>query len=192
MRGWLAGAALLGALSADRALAIPVVYASDDGVNRGVVEIVEGSGPTPLVLWLDDPGQAVFEYLVSFDATAGLALVDFTPAPSGDGLVASEQVFVPGDGGELALISGSALEPVLGPIRIGTLLVDPLAVGAELLLAPLAGVAPPVYVDTEFGLVPIATPQLVARVAPVPEARALLLFAAGAAVVLFSLRCARV
>ncbi len=188
MRNSLLAVALLAAAWAGSARAIPVVYASADGVDRGVVALVEGSGPTDLTLWLDDPGGAVFEYLVSFDAGAGLALLDFTPAPSGDGLVAIEQVFEPGDGGALALISGSALQAVLGPIQIGTLRVDPLVAGAALELALLPGVAAPGYVDANFGLVPIPVSQLVARVAPVPEPGAVLLFLGGAGVVAFALR----
>ncbi len=188
MRKSLLPVALGVVLFAGSARAIPVVYASPDGVDRGVVEIVEGSGPTALELWLVDPDSEIFEYLVSFDASAGMSLLDFTPAPNADGLVAIEQVFVGGDGGSFALISGSALAAVAGPVRIGTLLVDPLAQGAELLLAALPGVAAPVYVNQDFDVVPIQTPQLVARVAPVPEPRAALMFASGAALVAFSLR----
>jgi hypothetical protein len=182
---WLAGGLFAFAGSAR---AIPVVYASLDGTNRGVVEIVEGSGPVTLDLWLAEPDSEIFEYLASFDATTGLALLDFAAAPNADGLVAIEQVFAGGDGGSFALISGSALASVAGPVRIGSLLVDPLASGAELALAVLPGVAAPAYVNPSFDVVPIATPQLVARVAPVPEPRAVASFLAGAALVAFSLR----
>jgi hypothetical protein len=81
------------------------------------------------------------------------------------------------------LISGSAFEPQAGPLRIGTLIVSGVTVGAELRLATLPGVAPPALVDDQFGLVPIQAPRTIARVEPIPEPRSIALFLAGGLVV---------
>jgi hypothetical protein len=166
------------------ALAAPIVFASalDDGTNSGVAAVIEGAGATPLSLWLDPDGTEFYEYLVSFSADPGLVLLSFEASPI-DGVPPTDVVFAPGDAGILALISGSAFDPQAGPVRIGTLVVSGVSVGAELRLTTLPGVAPPALVDGSFGLVPIEAPRRIAQVAPIPEPRSIALFLAGGIVV---------
>jgi hypothetical protein len=180
---------LLCALGARPASALPIVFASalDDGANSGVAELVAGAGSTALALWLDPDGADVYEYLVSFAADPGLALLDFEPSPI-DGALPADVVFAGGDAGSLALISGSAFEPHSGPLRIGTLFVSGLLAGAELRLLTLPGVAEPALVDANFDLVAFENPATIARVVqnPIPEPRSSALMLLGGGIVAFA------
>jgi hypothetical protein len=189
-RRWILFALVAVLTSASPALAAPFVFHSplDDGANPGVAEIAAGEGSVALSLWLDPDGSDFYEYLVSFAADPGFTLISFEPAAIEGAPALVDVVFAPGDGGSLALISGSAFEAHAGPLRIGTLVVSGLSAGAELRLATLPGVARPALVDTDFELVDFENPQTIARVvtSPIPEPRSVALFLVGAAIVAFA------
>jgi hypothetical protein len=147
------------------ARAAPIVYASlpDDGVNHGIVNLPAGSGSVALALYLD-PGEFAFEYLVGFEATAGLLLESFLPEN------ASATVNFDAAGGTLAL-SESLGDGSANRVRLGSLVVRATLTGGELRLADLPDVAFPALTNAAFELTPIPVPQFLARV---PEPRALL------------------
>jgi hypothetical protein len=152
---------LVSVFLSNAALATPIVYHSplNDGESAGVA-VLPLQEEASLNLWWD-PTEVALDYVVSFEASPGLALLDFVPQSSSQAFNLGA-----GDAGYLNVMGGGGFA-FSDPIRVGTLVMLASSPGARL------DVTGGEFTTSGFGL-GIIEPHRVATAVPEPSTAALL------------------